>query len=410
MSEWQLILLGMTAFTVMVMLLLAILLAAKSRLVAEGNVRITINDDPATSWVVPVGGKLLNVLADHKIFLSSACGGSGTCGQCRVVIKQGGGDILQTELAKLDRRQVRERYRLACQVVVKDDLHLAVPPGIFDSRKWSCTVISNRCVATFIKEVVLALPPGQEMDFRAGGYVQVEAPPHRVEYARFEIPERYRAEWDRHQLWRYVSESKVPVSRAYSMANYPGESGIIMLNVRIATPPPAHPDMPPGIVSSYIFSLRPGDEVTVAGAFGKFFALETNNEMIFVGGGSGMAPMRSHIFDQLKRLGAKRRISYWYGARNLGEVFYSEDFERLAAEHSNFRWEVGLSEPLPEDRWEGPTGFIHQILYNQYLKDHPAPEDCEYYLCGPPMMIRSVITLLDDLGVPQKHILFDDFS
>lgn len=410
MSDWQLILLGMTAFNVMVMVLLAVLLVAKSRLVAEGNVRITVNDDPGTSWVVPVGGKLLNVLAEHRIFLSSACGGSGTCGQCRVVIKQGGGDILQTELAKLDRRQVRERYRLACQVVIKDDLHLVLPPGIFDSRKWECTVISNRSVATFIKEVVLALPASEQLDFRAGGYVQVEAPPHRVEYARFEIPKRYRPEWDRYQLWRYVSESKVPVSRAYSMANYPGETGILMLNVRIATPPPARPDAPPGIVSSYIFSLRPDDKVTVAGPFGEFFALETTNEMIFVGGGSGMAPMRSHIFDQLKRLGAKRRISYWYGARNLGEVFYSEEFERLAAEHPNFRWEVGLSEPLPEDRWEGATGFIHQILYNRYLKDHPAPEDCEYYLCGPPMMIRSVITMLDDLGVPQKHILFDDFS
>lgn len=410
MNDWQLIALGMTAFTVMVMLLLAILLVAKSKLVVVGNVKITINDDAAKSLVVPVGGKLLNVLADHKIYLSSACGGSGTCGQCRVIVKQGGGDILQTELAKLDRRQVREKYRLSCQVTVKDDLSLELPAGFLDTRKWECTVASNRCVATFIKELILDLPPGEQMDFRAGGYIQIEAPPHRVEYSQFEIADRYKAEWDRYGLWRYVSESKVPVVRAYSMANYPGEKGIIMLNVRISTPPSARPDSPPGVVSSYIYSLRPGDKVIVAGPFGEFFALETNNEMIFVGGGSGMAPMRSHIFDQLKRLGSKRQISYWYGARNLGEVFYSDDFERLAAEHPNFRWEIGLSEPRPEDQWEGPTGFIHQILYDRYLKDHPAPEDCEYYLCGPPMMISAVIKMLDELGVPQKHILFDDFS
>lgn len=410
MNDWQLIALGMTAFTVMVMLLLAILLVAKSKLVVVGNVKITINDDAAKSLVVPVGGKLLNVLADHKIYLSSACGGSGTCGQCRVIVKQGGGDILQTELAKLDRRQVREKYRLSCQVTVKDDLSLELPAGFLDTRKWECTVASNRCVATFIKELILDLPPGEQMDFRAGGYIQIEAPPHRVEYSQFEIADRYKAEWDRYGLWRYVSESKVPVVRAYSMANYPGEKGIIMLNVRISTPPSARPDSPPGVVSSYIYSRRPGDKVIVAGPFGEFFALETNNEMIFVGGGSGMAPMRSHIFDQLKRLGSKRQISYWYGARNLGEVFYSDDFERLAAEHPNFRWEIGLSEPRPEDQWEGPTGFIHQILYDRYLKDHPAPEDCEYYLCGPPMMISAVIKMLDELGVPQKHILFDDFS
>lgn len=410
MNDWQLIALGMTAFTVMVMLLLAILLVAKSKLVVVGNVKITINDDAAKSLVVPVGGKLLNVLADHKIYLSSACGGSGTCGQCRVIVKQGGGDILQTELAKLDRRQVREKYRLSCQVTVKDDLSLELPAGFLDTRKWECTVASNRCVATFIKELILDLPPGEQMDFRAGGYIQIEAPPHRVEYSQFEIADRYKAEWDRYGLWRYVSESKVPVVRAYSMANYPGEKGIIMLNVRISTPPSARPDSPPGVVSSYIYSLRPGDKVIVAGPFGEFFALETNNEMIFVGGGSGMAPMRSHIFDQLKRLGSKRQISYWYGARNLGEVFYSDDFERLAAEHPNFRWEIGLSEPRPEDQWEGPTGFIHQILYDRYLKDHPAPEDSEYYLCGPPMMISAVIKMLDELGVPQKHILFDDFS
>jgi Na+-transporting NADH:ubiquinone oxidoreductase subunit F len=264
-------------------------------------------------------------------------------------------------------------------------------------------------VATFIKELVLELPKGEAVNFRAGGYIQIEAPSYHAKFSDFQIEERFRDEWDKYDLWALESKVTEPAIRAYSMANYPEESDIIMLNVRIATPPPGM-DVPPGVMSSYIFNLKPGDKVTISGPFGEFFARDTDNEMVFIGGGAGMAPMRSHIFDQLKRLGAKRRISYWYGARNLGEVFYSEEFERLAAEHPNFRWEVGLSEPLPEDRWEGATGFIHQILYNRYLKDHPAPEDCEYYLCGPPMMIRSVITMLDDLGVPQKHILFDDFS
>ncbi|HWP01355.1 MAG TPA: NADH:ubiquinone reductase (Na(+)-transporting) subunit F [Methylococcus sp.] len=410
MSDWQLIALGMIVFTVLVLLLLAVLLVAKSQLVAEGNVTITINDDPKTSFLAPVGGKLLNILAERKIYLPAACGGSGTCGQCRVIVKRGGGDVLPTELAKLNRRQVREKYRLSCQLTVKDDLDLVLPSGLFQSRKWQCTVVSNRSVATFIKETVLALPPGEEMEFRAGGYIQLEAPPYRVEFSQFDIPDEYREEWDRYDLWRYVSELDAPAFRAYSMANYPEEKGIIMLNVRLATPPASKPDAPPGKVSSYVFSLKPGDRVTVSGPFGEFFAKDTDNEMIFVGGGSGMAPMRSHIFDQLKRLHSKRRISYWYGARNRRELFYVEDFNRLAEEHENFRWYVGLSDPRPEDHWEGPTGFIHEILYDRYLKDHPAPEDCEYYLCGPPMMIQALIRMLDDLGVPTENILFDDFS
>ncbi|MGR9100003.1 MAG: NADH:ubiquinone reductase (Na(+)-transporting) subunit F [Gammaproteobacteria bacterium] len=399
----------MGLFTLIVLLLAAVIQFAKSRLVGGGTVRLVINGDKKNSLEVDTGGKLLNALAEQNIFLPSACGGGGTCGQCRVIVKSGGGEALDTDRAKLSRRQLREHYRLSCQLTVKRDMELTVPQELLKVDQWQCRVRSNRGVATFIKELVLELPPGEEVDFRAGGYVLVEAPPHAVKYADFDIEERFRPDWDRFDLWRYESAVEEPVTRAYSMANYPDEKGIIMLNVRIASPPPDRPDAPPGQVSSYIFSLKPDDKVTISGPYGEFFARETENEMVFVGGGSGMAPMRSHIFDQLKRLRSQRKITFWYGSRSLGEVFYREDFDRLAKEHDNFEWTIGLSEPRPEDHWQGATGFIHQILYDSYLKEHSAPEDVEYYLCGPPMMISAVQKMLDDLGVEARNVLFDKF-
>jgi Na+-transporting NADH:ubiquinone oxidoreductase subunit F len=379
-------------------------------LVSTGEVEININDDPEKSVKVPVGSKLLFALADKGIYVPSACGGQGTCGECKLVVKEGGGDVLPTEKGKLTRKQIKEGYRLSCQVAVKQNLKVEIPAEVFDIKKWECTVRSNRNVATFIKELILDLPEGENVEFRAGGYIQIEAPAHTVYYKDFDVEEQYRGDWDKFDLWRFVSKVDEPIVRAYSMANYPLERGMIMLNVRIASPPPRMPDVPPGQMSSYIFSLKPGDKVTISGPYGEFFARETDNEMVFIGGGAGMAPMRSHIFDQLKRLDSKRKISFWYGARSLREAFYVEEFDKLQEEHPNFKWYLALSEPLPEDNWDGKVGFIHQVLYDSYLKDHPAPEDCEYYLCGPPLMISAVTKMLDDLGVEKENILFDDFG
>ena len=406
----SLIILGVIMFTLIVILLVLLILFAKSKLVASGNVKIEINEDPEHTLEVPIGGKLLFTLADNQVYLPSACGGGGTCGECKCQVLEGGGDILPTETNKLSRKQIREHYRLSCQVPVKSNLKIKVPAEVFDIQKWQCTVKSNRNVATFIKELVLELPEGENVNFRAGGYIQIEAPPHIVYYKDFDIDEEYKSDWDKYNLWRYVSKVDEPILRAYSMANYPGEKGIIMLNVRIASPPPRMPDVPPGQMSSYIFSLKPGDKVTISGPYGEFFAKETDAEMVFIGGGAGMAPMRSHIFDQLKRLNTKRKISFWYGARSLREAFYVEEFDELARTHENFNWYLALSEPLPEDNWKGYTGFIHQVLYDNYLKDHPAPEDCEYYMCGPPMMNNAVIHMLEDLGVERDNIMLDDFG
>lgn len=400
--------LGVFFFTSIVIALVLLILWARSVLQIQGNVKIVVNDKRTIE--TPTGGKLLGTLANAGIFVSSPCGGSGTCGQCRVKIFEGGGAILPTETSHINKRDARAGYRLSCQVAVKQDLKIAVPEEVFGVKKWACKVRSNHNVATFIKELILELPPGENVEFRAGGYIQIECPPHRCSFKDFDIEERFRKDWDRFNLWQYVSESKETVIRAYSMANYPEEQGIIMLNVRIATPPPKTEGIPPGQGSSYIFALKPGDQVNIMGPFGEFYARETDNEMIFIGGGAGMAPMRSHIFDQLCRLKSKRKISFWYGARSRNEMFYVEDFDKLAQESDNFKWYVALSEPLPEDNWEGYTGFIHEVLYEEYLKDHPAPEDCEYYLCGPPMMIQSVIKMLVDLGVEQENILFDDFG
>ena len=404
------ILVGVVSFTAIVLALVLVILLARSMLVATGEVTITINDDPEKAISVSTGGKLLETLAGRKLYLASACGGQGTCAQCKVKVFQGGGDILPTERGFMTRREIREGARLACQVPVKQDMAIEIPPEIFHVKKWDCTVRSSKNVATFIKELVLELPPGEGLDFRAGGYIQIECPPYHVTFKDFDIDPQYRSDWDKHDLWRY--ESKVPAStvRAYSMANYPGEKGVIILNVRIATPPPEKKKAPPGVMSSYIFSLKPGDKVTISGPYGEFFIKDTDAEMIYIGGGAGMAPLRSHIFDLLKRTGSDRKISYWYGARSLREVFYQEEFERLQKAVPNFTWHLALSEPLPEDNWTGPTGFIHQVLYDEYLKDHPAPEDCEYYFCGPPLMNKAVLKLSDDLGVEEENIMFDDFG
>lgn len=410
MTGLNLALLGVGMFIFIVILLVAVILFAKSKLVSSGSVKIFINDDESKTLTVPIGGKLLQTLAEQKIYLPSACGGGGTCGECKCQIFEGAGDVLPTEKSKLNRKQIHDHYRLACQVAVKNDIKMHIPAEVFEIKKWECEVISNHNVATFIKELKLRLPEGENVNFRAGGYIQIEAEPHEVDFSNFAIEPEYRDVWDKFNLWKYKSIVKEPIVRAYSMANYPEEKGLIMLNVRIATPPPNVMDAPPGQMSSYIFNLKPGDKVTISGPFGQFFAKDTNNEMIFIGGGAGMAPMRSHIFDQLKRLNSKRKMSFWYGARSLREVFYKEEYDELAAKHPNFTWHLALSEPLPEDNWNGLTGFIHQVLYDNYLKNHPAPEDCEYYICGPPMMNAAVFKLLDSLGVEPENILYDDFG
>jgi Na+-transporting NADH:ubiquinone oxidoreductase subunit F len=402
--------LGVLFFTGIVMVLVVFILVARSRLIPSGPVELKINNDPDKSLTVEPGSKLLGVLGEHDIFIPSACGGGGTCGQCQVKIKSGGGEILPTETAHINKREAKEGYRLSCQVNVKQDLELELPAEIFSISKWECRVRSNKSRATFIKELVLELPEGADLDFRAGGYIQIDAPPHVVEYKDMEIAERFQEDWDKYDLWQYRSEVNEPIMRAYSMANYPEEKGIVMLNVRVCPPPPAVPDAPPGQMSSYIYALEPGDAVTISGPYGDFFAKETEAEMVFIGGGAGMAPMRSHIFDQLKRLDSKRKISFWYGARSLREAFYVEEFDELAKKHDNFEWHLVLSDALPDDNWEGATGFVHQYLYDNYLVDHPAPEDCEYYLCGPPMMNKSATEMLMSLGVEQENILFDDFG
>ncbi len=403
------IVLGVSMFTAIVLALVAIILFAKSKLVASGNVTLNINDEKNVE--IPAGGKLLNVLADQKLFISSACGGGGTCGQCKVKVLEGGGEILQTELSHISKREAREGCRLSCQVSVKQSMKVEVPEEVFGVRKWKCKVRSNHNVATFIKELVLELPPGESVPFRAGGFIQIERPPGlNIDYKNFDIEEEYRGDWDHFNLWQFKSNVKEETIRAYSMANYPEEKGIIMLNVRIASPPPRLPNVEPGKMSSYIFNLKEGDEVTISGPFGEFFARDTKKEMIFVGGGAGMAPMRSHIFDQFRRIHTDRKVSFWYGARSKREMFYVEDFDAIQNENPNFKWHVALSDAQPEDNWEGYTGFIHQVLFDNYLKDHPNPEDCEYYLCGPPIMNKCVIDMLLSLGVEREDILLDDFG
>ncbi|MEM8984658.1 MAG: NADH:ubiquinone reductase (Na(+)-transporting) subunit F [Pseudomonadota bacterium] len=400
--------LGVALFTLIVSALVGLILVARSQLVSTGNVSITINGEKTLS--VAAGGKLLHTLAEQKLFVPSACGGGGTCAQCRVRIHAGGGSILPTEESHISKREASQGDRLSCQVAVKQDMQIEVPEEVFGVRKWECEVVSNDNVATFIKALVLKLPEGEDVNFRAGGYIQIAAPAHTVHYKDFAVGDEYREDWDKFNLWEYSSTVDEPIERAYSMANYPDEKGMIMLNVRIATPPPGSDGIPPGQMSSYIYSLKPGDKVTISGPFGEFFARDTSKEMVFIGGGAGMAPMRSHIFDQLKRLDATRKISFWYGARSKREMFFVEDFDSLQAANDNFEWHVALSDPMPGDDWDGYTGFIHLVLLENYLRNHPAPEDCEYYMCGPPIMNKSVINMLLELGVDREDIMLDDFG
>lgn len=401
---------GVGMFTAIVLALIAIILTARASLVSAGNVHIDINDDAERALDCSAGGKLLLTLAQRGVFLSSACGGGGTCGQCKVKVLAGGGDVLPTEMSHLNKRQVREGWRLGCQVAVKQDLKIEVPQEFLGVKRWECSVVSNNNVATFIKELVLALPEGEVVNFRAGGFVQLECPPHDIKFSDFDIEPQYRGDWERFGFFNLRSQSDELVTRAYSMANYPDERGILKFNIRIATPPPRTEGLPPGKMSSWTFSLKPGDKVMVYGPFGEFFAKNTQAEMVFIGGGAGMAPMRSHIFDQLKRLKADRKISFWYGARSLRESFYDDEYDQLQRDNPNFKWYLALSEPQPEDNWTGYTGFIHNVVFENYLKNHPAPEDCEYYLCGPPLMNSAVLKMLADLGVERDNIRFDDFG
>ncbi|ADD68780.1 NADH:ubiquinone oxidoreductase, subunit F [Denitrovibrio acetiphilus DSM 12809] len=401
----MLLLLGITSFTVVILLLVGIIINARKALVASGSVTVNINGEKDIE--TGVGKKLLGVLADNGIFVSSACGGGGSCGQCRVKVLEGGGDILPTEESHISRREEREGMRLSCQVAVKQDMKIELEPEVFAAKSFDCEVISNNNVATFIKEFVLKVP--EKVDFRAGGYIQVVIPPYEADFKDFQVEDRFRSDWEKFGVFRYHAGTKEEVQRAYSMANYPEEEGIVKLNVRIATPPP-NKNVPPGVGSSYIWSKKPGDKVTITGPFGEFFAQDTENEMVFIGGGAGMAPLRSIVFDQLKRLNSKRKISYWYGGRSKKELFYLKDFEELQKEFDNFSWHIALSDPLPEDNWDSYTGFIHKVVLDNYLKNHEAPEEIEYYLCGPPMMIDAVKVMLDGLGVEPENIYFDDFG
>lgn len=406
---------GVGMFTVVVLFLVGLILVARSRLVPSGDVNILINNDPDRSISVPTGGKLLNALADSQIFVSSACGGGGTCAQCKVHVHDGGGDILPTELEHITKGEAREGMRLSCQVSVKQDMKIDVPAEVFSVRRWECEVVSNNNVATFIKELVLKLPEGEILNFESGGFIQIEVPPFECDFRGFDIEERFHDDWDRFKVWDLKTVNPETVVRAYSMANHPAEGNIVMLNIRVATPPPDREkggwmNVNPGIVSSYVFNLKPGDKATISGPFGEFFIQETEREMMYVGGGAGMAPLRSHIFHLFHTEHTNRKVSYWYGARSSKELFYEDHFRKIEAEYPNFKFHVAMSEPLPEDNWTGYMGFIHQVVLDNYLSQHPAPEDIEYYLCGPPLMLQAVMKMLDDLGVEQEMIRFDDFG
>ena len=383
---------------------------AGSKLLPQGDVNIEINGNKDKSIIARPGTTLLGALSGNDIFLPSACGGQGTCAQCKCQVNDGGGEILPTETGHIGRKEAVENWRLACQVKVKQDMKIHIDEEIFNIKKYQCKVISNHNVATFIKEFVIELPPGETMDYRAGGYIQIEVPNYKLKYSDFEVEKEYQDDWDKYDLWRFVATNDEEVIRAYSMASYPAEGNKIMLNVRIASPPPWAPDVPPGIASSYIFNLKPGDEVEVSGPYGEFFTKDTDREMVFIGGGAGMAPMRSHLYDLLKTNKSNRKISFWYGARSLREMFYDDEFKALAEKFPNFSYQVGLSEPMEEDNWTGPVGFIHQILYDNLLDKHDDPTEVEYYMCGPPPMIDAVDKMLYDLGVEPDMIAYDKFG
>lgn len=396
-------------FVFIIMTLVVLLAVVENKVVDTKDCQILINGDESKSPKVGSGTNLLSALSDSGIFLPSACGGGGTCAMCKVKVSEGGGDILPTELPHLSIAERKENVRLGCQVKVKEDMKIEVPDEIFSIQKFECEVISNDNVATFIKDLRLKMPADCNLDFRAGGYIQIYIPPYDLSFSEFDIQDEYRPDWDHFKLFNLKASNDEEIFRAYSMANYPEEKGVVYLNVRIATPPPGQ-DVMPGIGSSYIFNLKAGDKVTLSGPYGEFFAKETEREMCFVGGGAGMAPMRSHIFDQLKRLASKRRITFWYGARSKREMFYDDEFKKLAEENPNFTYHVALSDALPEDNWTGYTGFIHQVLREEYLDKHDDPTEIEYYLCGPPIMLKCMGEMLDDIGVEEEMIDYDDFG
>ncbi|MBN2039764.1 MAG: NADH:ubiquinone reductase (Na(+)-transporting) subunit F [Spirochaetes bacterium] len=403
-------------FASVVFFLTLVIVGAEYKLVKKGNVKLLINKDEEKAMEVEAGSTLLSTLTANGILLPSACGGQGTCGVCKCKVHKGGGDILPTETAHISRKLAKEGTRLACQVKVREDMEIEIPEEVFSVKKWECEVVSNDTVATFIKEFVVKLPEGEKLDFQSGGYIQIEVPKYSIDFSKdIDIPDEYKDDWEKFGIFNLKANNSEEVVRAYSMANHPAEGNIIMLNVRIATPPYSpekgrFENVPPGIVSSYIFSKKPGDKVTISGPYGEFFIRETEKEMIFIGGGAGMAPMRSHIFHLFHTLKTKRKVSFWYGARSMREVFYEDDFKKIQKEFKNFTFHLALSEPLPEDNWKGPVGFIHQVLFENYLKDHAAPEDCEYYMCGPPLMNSAVNAMLDSLGVESENILYDDFG
>ena len=413
MSIPYIILTSVIVFLIAVLIPVAILIIVKKRLTPKGNVKISINDERELE--VKPGNSLLQTLAEEQIFLPSACGGKGNCGMCKCQVLEGGGSILPTEKGFFSYKEQLDHWRLGCQVKVREDLKIHINPQIFGIKKWECTVVSNRNVATFIKEFVVKLPEGEHLDFLSGGYIQIDVPKCDVKYSNIEVDEEYRKDWEKFHMFDLVMHNPEPQFRAYSMANHPAENNIIMLNVRIATPPfdkknGGFMKVNPGVCSSYIYSLKPGDKVTISGPYGEFHIKDTQKEIIFIGGGAGMAPMRSHILDLFLTKHTQRKASFWYGGRSLRELFYIDDFKKIEAENPNFKFNIALSSPLPEDNWNGYVGNIHEVLFENYLKNHPEPEEIEYYLCGPPMMTQAVLTMLDNLGVPKENILFDDFG
>lgn len=405
---------GIVVFLIVTLLLVGMLLFAKAKLTAKGDVKVSINHGERELVTEP-GSTLLSVLGSQKIFLPSACGGKGSCGMCRCQVDSGAGSILPTETGFFSYRQQHEDWRLACQVKVKENVEMRVPEEVLGIKKWECEVVSNNNVATFIKEFVVKLPEGETLKFKSGGYIQIDVPKINVDYKDMIISEKFKGDWERMKMFGLKMENPEPTYRAYSMANHPAEGNIVMLNIRIATPPferaiGGFAKVNPGICSSYIFSLKPGDKITISGPYGEFFLKETDNEMMFIGGGAGMAPMRSHIFHLFKTLKSGRKATFWYGARSMKEVFYKEEFDQIAKDFPNFTWHLALSDPQPEDNWTGLTGFIHQVIYDQYLKKHESPEDIEYYLCGPPMMTSAATKMLYDLGVPDENVMYDDFG
>ncbi len=405
------IFLGVTVVSIVIITLVLVINIAESKLLPQGDVSILINDDSDSEVKTRPGSTLLSVLAGQTIFLPSACGGGGTCAMCKCQVLEGGGDILPTETGHISRSEAKENWRLACQVKVKQDMKIHVPEEIFSIQKWEATVSSNENVATFIKELVLDLPKGENVNFQAGGYIQIDIPEYNINFNTFDVEKEYHPDWDKFKIWDLVAKNEEPIFRAYSMANHPAEGNRVMLNVRIATPPPPlWNDVPPGLASSYIFNLKAGDKVTISGPCGEFFIKDTDREMVYIGGGAGMAPMRSHLFHLFQTLKTNRKVSFWYGARSVREMFYDDQFKKIAEDYPNFSYNVALSEPMKEDNWSGYTGFIHQVLHDEYLAKHEDPTEVEFYMCGPPLMINACDGMLDSLGVEKEMIAYDSFG